>query len=230
MSGNKELVVAAEKGNLERVQQLLAQRADVESRNPDKDNSTALIETGVNGRTDITQALLAAGANFNATDESGRTALHFAGDMGHTATAQALLAAGANTDAKDSRNGSTALHFAGVEEHTATAQALLAAGANPEAKDIYGQTALGSAIGETRKLLEEAAKVKDVVSRADQGRLTTADKSSLDSVTEAEYWTPLLFASARGLQTAVKNVLESKASVDKPNKAINVSDGDVNAS
>eukprot|EP00808_Paulinella_micropora_P023164 g55812.t1 len=76
----------------------------------------------------------------------------------------------------------------------------------------------------TAKLLEEAAKVKHVVSSAERGELTAAGKSSLDSATEAKYWTPLLFATARGLQTAVQNILESKASVDKPNKATNVSE------
>eukprot|EP00808_Paulinella_micropora_P019581 g7017.t1 len=198
MSG-KEFVEEAQNGELDRVRQLLAQRANVESRNPIRWNRTALIETGVNGRTDIFQALLAAGANVHATDEYGYTALHYAGRWGRTATAQALLTAGAHTEAKNN-DGKTALDFARE-------------GNEPE----------------TAKLLEEAAKVKHVVSRAERGELTAAVKSSLDSATEAEYWTPLLFATARGLQTAVQNILESKASVDKPNKATNVSDDDVNA-
>eukprot|EP00808_Paulinella_micropora_P025964 g61317.t1 len=71
-----------------------------------------------------------------------------------------------------------------------------------------GQTALDCARifnhTETIKLLEEAAK--------------------------AIPWTALQCAGLQGLQTAAKNILDSKASVDKPNKASNVSDNDVNAS
>eukprot|EP00808_Paulinella_micropora_P020554 g60951.t1 len=187
MSG-EQLRKAAQEGNLERVQELLAQRADVETKGG-WDNRTALIETGQNGRTDIAQALLAAGANVHAKDRDGYTALHLAGVTGHTATAQALLAAGAQIEAKTNW-GNTALDLACQQNKP-----------------------------ETIKLLEEAAKVKHVVSSAERGELTAADKSSLDSATEAEYWTPLLFATARGLQTAVQNILEGKASVDKPNKA-----------
>eukprot|EP00808_Paulinella_micropora_P031640 g408.t1 len=67
MSG-EQLRKAAEEGNLKRVQELLAQRADVETKGG-LFNRTALIETGLSGRTDIAQALLAAGANVNATDK-----------------------------------------------------------------------------------------------------------------------------------------------------------------
>eukprot|EP00808_Paulinella_micropora_P021102 g66515.t1 len=133
MSG-EQLRKAAEVGDLERVQELLAQRADVETKGGDW-NRTALIQTGLNGRTDIAQALLAAGANVNAADKTGYMALHYAGGKGHTATAQALLAAGAHPEAKTLKDGYTALHEAGLWGHTATAQALLAAGAHTEAKD-----------------------------------------------------------------------------------------------
>eukprot|EP00808_Paulinella_micropora_P015194 g28445.t1 len=148
---------------------------------------------------------------------NGFTALILAGFNGRTATAQALLAAGAHIEAKDN-SGDTALHCAGLYGHTATARALLAAGAQTEAKNNYGSTALDLASGETRKLLEEAAKVRDLVSRAERGRLTPADKSNLDSMAEAFPWTALQYASLHGLQTAAKNILDSKASVDKPNK------------
>eukprot|EP00808_Paulinella_micropora_P002414 g69873.t1 len=104
MSG-KEFVEAAQNGKLDRVRELLAQRADVESRNPARMNNTALMETASNGRTDIFQALLAAGANVNAANEKGITALHMAGWNGYTEMAQALLAAGANPEAKDNLAG-----------------------------------------------------------------------------------------------------------------------------
>eukprot|EP00808_Paulinella_micropora_P012870 g11529.t1 len=256
MSG-QQLYEEAEKGNLKRVQELLAQRADVETKGG-RWNNTALIETGVNGRTDIAQALLAAGANVNATGRDGCTALHHAGGYGQTATAQALLAAGAQTEAKSnggntalhmagaygqtataqallaagaqteakSNGGDTALILAGLNGHTATAQALLAAGAHIEAKSNSGATALDLARSnnkpETVKLLEEAAKVRDLVSRAERGQLTPADKSNLDSMAEALPWTALQYASLHGLHTAAKNILDSKASVDKPNKASDV--------
>eukprot|EP00808_Paulinella_micropora_P031373 g71391.t1 len=46
----EKFVEAARNGELDRVRELLAQRADVESRG--RWNYTALIETGCNGRTD----------------------------------------------------------------------------------------------------------------------------------------------------------------------------------
>eukprot|EP00808_Paulinella_micropora_P029898 g44736.t1 len=142
--------------------ELLAQRADVETRSGDAWNGTALIETGKNGRTDIAQALLAAGANVNAADNDRWTALIVAGRDGHTATAQALLAAGAHINATNML-GSTALTLAAWSGHTATAEMLLAAGANINHKGVYGESALDEARRrghpETAKMLEEAAKM-----------------------------------------------------------------------
>eukprot|EP00808_Paulinella_micropora_P002886 g63613.t1 len=63
----EQLREAAMNGNLQRVQELLAKRADVESKGGPS-GRTALIEAGYNGRTDVTIALFAAGANVHATD------------------------------------------------------------------------------------------------------------------------------------------------------------------
>eukprot|EP00808_Paulinella_micropora_P027789 g63666.t1 len=179
-----------------------------------------LAQEAENGNLQRVKVLLAQGVSADSKGSDGFPALVIAGAKGHTAVAEALLTARANVHATDPR-GNTALHWVVLNGNTETAQALLAAGAHTEAKNNDEMTALDLLFAdeETPKLLEEAAKVKHVVSRAERGELTAADKSSLDSATEAEYWTPLLFATARGLQTAVQNILDIKASVDKPNKA-----------
>lgn len=68
----------------------------------------------------ITLALIAAGADVNATGNDGRRALHFAAEYRQTETVKALVAAGAEVNAQD-KTGNSALHFccAGGDEKTA---------------------------------------------------------------------------------------------------------------
>eukprot|EP00808_Paulinella_micropora_P002881 g63608.t1 len=107
----QELVKAVVDGQLDRVKELLAQGVSAESKDSSAPHSTALIKAGWKGHTTIAEALLAARANVNATNDDGSTALILAGANGHTPTAQALLAAGANLEAKTNA-GKTALDLA----------------------------------------------------------------------------------------------------------------------
>lgn len=115
------------------------------------------------GDTEAVLALLAAGAEVDASDELGLTPLINAAESGHTDTLKALLAAGADVNAVN-RTGITALISAAWEGNSDTAQVLLVAGADPNKKDINGETALTIAASEGHSaivaaLLEKAADV-----------------------------------------------------------------------
>ena len=139
---DKYLLKAAKKGDLKKIQKLLAGHTipDVNA----KDNyigNAALIFAAHHGFTAIVQELIAAGADVNIENKLGNTSLVEAAREGHTAIVQALIVAGAHINANN--NGNTALMRAAYKGHTATTQALVAAGAHIEAKDNFlGNTAL----------------------------------------------------------------------------------------
>ncbi|MEK7801635.1 MAG: ankyrin repeat domain-containing protein [Pseudomonadota bacterium] len=94
-----------------------------------------------------TLALLAQGANIEATDNNGNTPLLLAGGMHGTKIVLALLAQGANIEATNN-NGNTPLLLAAARGgDTDTVLCLLAQGANIEATNKYGETALMRAAG-----------------------------------------------------------------------------------
>ena len=95
---NKALLVASEKGQEDKVRQLITANADVEAR--DEDGWTPLHQTARNGYKAVAEMLLAVKANVDAT-AGGWTPLHVAAVKGHSAVAEVLLAAKANVDATD---------------------------------------------------------------------------------------------------------------------------------
>jgi uncharacterized protein len=82
-------------------------------------------------------------------DEYGRTPLHYAAADGKVEEVIRLLAAGANPNAQDD-NGWSPLHFAAQAVSPGATEALLAAGAQTELKDSFGNTALSTAVFESR--------------------------------------------------------------------------------
>ena len=82
-------------------------------------------------------------------DEYGRTPLHYAASDGKVEEVIRLLAAGANPNAQDD-NGWSPLHFAAQAVSPGATEALLAAGAQTELKDSFGNTALSTAVFESR--------------------------------------------------------------------------------
>ena len=113
--------------------------ADIETASmSEREKTDALIEVAENNDITEIQRLIAAGADVNATDNSGMTALMFAAKED---TAKVLLEAGADVNAKDN-DGKTALMFAATNNSSDVAWLLLAAGADANAKDNDGSTAL----------------------------------------------------------------------------------------
>lgn len=98
------------------------------------------------GMVDTVAALLAAGADVQASDERGYTALFHAchdpdADQGHPAVVEQLLAAGADKEACIGFGVRPLMYAAGNGE-AAVVQALLRAGADPLARNEVGRTAL----------------------------------------------------------------------------------------
>lgn len=82
-------------------------------------------------------------------DEYGRTPLHYAAADGKVEEVIRLLSAGANPNAQDD-NGWSPLHFAAQAVSPGATEALLGAGAQTELKDSFGNTALSTAVFQSR--------------------------------------------------------------------------------
>ncbi len=108
-----------------------------------------LIKAITKGRTETVAAMLAEGADVNATDARGKTPLMIAAYRGHTEIAALLIKAGAKLDRRDGI-GNTALVYATYYAQLqpacrwlAIAKSLCEAGADPTIPGGYrGMTAL----------------------------------------------------------------------------------------
>jgi hypothetical protein len=102
---------------------------------------TPLMSAIVGGETPKALALIAAGANVNASDQHGGTALILAAGAGDTGTVQALLAGGAQVNARN-RDGETALFSAAFLGRLAVVRELVRHGADVNATSRLGVTPL----------------------------------------------------------------------------------------
>lgn len=100
------LIDAAGRGDLEIVQHLLIEGADINMR--DNDGWTALMSAARDNHLDVIQHLLTAGADIHVRDHDGETALMLAARWGHFEVVQQLLNAGADIHIRN-QYGNTAL-------------------------------------------------------------------------------------------------------------------------
>jgi ankyrin repeat protein len=105
-----------------------------------------LMTASAYGDTDVTSALLAAGANVNHTNKFGESALVYAAANGHTEVALSLLANGANVN-HTCKSGSSPLNMAAAAGHTDMTSVLLTAGANINHTTNAGNSSLILAAG-----------------------------------------------------------------------------------
>ena len=160
------LMLAAQAGNVETVQLLLAYGAEVNSR--DTQGRTALMEAAARGHSRAAQVLLDHDADVDGERGSGlvrsffgalrtgfglldnqeasdsqnnRTPLMMAASGGHPQTIQVLVHQGADVDIQDS-GGSTALMLAAGGGYFRAVEVLLEAQAEIDKKDRQGRTAL----------------------------------------------------------------------------------------
>ena len=142
----------------------------------------------------ITKALLAKGADVNATDSAHRTALHHAK---HKEIVEILLAHKADMNALD-KSGWTPLHFARACDKQAVADALAKAGARDWVK-VPGGTELhqAAADGDVPRVRELLKAKPELVNAKDKGN-----------------GTPLFWAVAQGHKEIVALLIASKADVN----------------
>ncbi|XP_029195259.2 kinase D-interacting substrate of 220 kDa-like isoform X4 [Acropora millepora] len=194
-NGQTSLIIAAEKGNLEIVHELI--KRNVQLNVQDEDGWTALIAACKEGHHEIAKELLEGGAKVQLPDLGGWSPLVWASYKGHAEIVRELLNYGADPNERG-QHGMTALIWASGRGHTEVVDHLLEAGANPDAADKYGTTALvwscrKGHLGAIKSLLLKNANVNTASSRG---------------------WTPLIMAAKGGYTEVVDILLEREPHIN----------------
>ncbi|NXX33976.1 ANKR6 protein, partial [Nicator chloris] len=135
---SERLLVAAYKGQVENVVQLINRGAKVAVT---KHGRTPLHLAAYKGHLHVVQVLLKAGCDLDIQDDGDQTALHRAAVVGNTDIIATLIQEGCALDRQD-KDGNTALHEACWHGFSQSAKALVKAGANVLAKNKAGNTPL----------------------------------------------------------------------------------------
>jgi ankyrin repeat protein len=158
-NGITDLMVAASRGELARVEALLREGADANAH--DAFGQTALMYAASAGHQAIVEELIDAGANVEARNRNNKSSFDLAGARGHAAVATLLRNARLFLAARDGdlaklnelldggvdpnallRDEWTALMIATLHNHPQIVAALLRRGAYPDAHNATGWTAL----------------------------------------------------------------------------------------
>lgn len=137
----REFMAMAEDGDVEGVKSYLKLHVNVNIRENDAGNRTALMAAASGGRLEVIDLLLEHGAALELQDSEGKTALVCAIEYGKIDAVKKLLERGANPDASDPWSKWTGLMYASIEGKREIVELLLAHGVNPHATDSSGFTA-----------------------------------------------------------------------------------------
>ncbi|KAK2881701.1 hypothetical protein QQF64_008133 [Cirrhinus molitorella] len=137
LRAGERLYQASLSGNLVAMATALAEGAEVNWSNPERDGRTALIGSAVGGSLLACEFLLQNGANVNHRDQHGQGALHAAATYGHTGQVCLLLKRGANQYAADEK-GNDPLSIAIETAHADIVTLLRMARMNEEMRDSEG--------------------------------------------------------------------------------------------
>jgi ankyrin repeat protein len=223
------LIVAAHRGDAARVAWLLARGAPREVM--DADGMTALFHATMQGCTDAACALIAAGANVDAS-VNGYTVTYYAACNGHTDILRALLAAGANFETTRT-NARTPLYDAAENGRTDAVRMLLAAGANFNAtielfsrKTALHAAAAGGHADAARALLAAGADANAVSTKGETPLHVAVLEDHFDAIrallaaganvnaAAADGSTPLLIAAKQGFLGTVRVLIAAGANLE----------------
>ena len=134
---------AARTGDLNRVQKLVVQGADVNAKAVR--DETPLMLAALAGQGEIVNYLLQRGADIGARNASGMTTLHAAAYGGHADIVSLLVAKGAEVNDSANHFGISPLHLASEENHPGAVKELLRHGADVAAVEINGYSSISHA-------------------------------------------------------------------------------------
>ncbi|XP_011701700.1 PREDICTED: kinase D-interacting substrate of 220 kDa [Wasmannia auropunctata] len=198
-NGSTALILAATKGKIHFIRELINHGADVNAE--DADNWTALLCAAKEGHTEICLELLEHGADLEHRDMGGWTALMWATYKGKSTTVTMLLGRGADVNAHGNFHISSLVWAAG-RGYTDIVKDLIAHGAKVNVGDKYGTTAL---IWASRKGNVE---IVDILLKAG-ANVETAGMYS---------WTALVVATLGNHVEVVSLLLEHKPNVNALDK------------
>lgn len=137
----EQLRNAAESGNLEEVERLIALGAAIEAK--DNEGRTPLRYAASNGHEAVCRLLIEKNAIVEAKDNSGRTSLMRAAQYGHEAVCRLLIANKAAIETKCNDDGGwTPLLYASHRGHEDVCRLLIENKAAIDEQDYYGSSAL----------------------------------------------------------------------------------------
>ena len=160
-----DIFEAARKGNIGRIEELLANGAGVNQR--DNFGFTALHFAAGYGHEAVVTRLIELGAGVNQANKFGFTALHCAAMNGHENTIRVLIEADADINQQDNR-GETALHSAARNGHENAIRGLIEAGADMNQTTYKGKTAVDLATAFNQPTT--VALLNDYIQRMEQAR------------------------------------------------------------
>jgi len=138
VAAGSDVADAAKRGDKAAVRTLLAQKADVNARQPDGD--TALHWAAWRDDVELATVLLRAGANANPANLTGATPLQLASVNGNAAMIEVLLKAGVDANTPLSKYNDTALMLAARTGKPEAIRVLLEHGADVNARENWGGT------------------------------------------------------------------------------------------
>ncbi|MFT7802843.1 kinase D-interacting substrate of 220 kDa-like [Arapaima gigas] len=232
-NGQTPLMLAAEQGSLEIVQELIRRGANVNL--DDVDCWTALISSAKEGHVDVVKELLESGAYIEHRDMGGWTALMWAAYKGRVEVAKILLENGANPNTTGQYSVYPIIWAAG-RGHAQIVHLLLHHGAKVNCSDKYGTTPL---IWAARKghydcvmhLLENGADVDQEGANsmtalivAVKGGYTEVVKELLKrnpnvNMTDKDGNTALMIAAKEGYTEIVQDLLDAGTYVNIPDRS-----------
>ncbi len=130
---------ALKENDFDRLSEMIDQISDVDVRLAD--GRTALMLTSKHGLTDVTEALLRAGADVNARNNNGGTPLMYSAIQSNQSIVEMLLDHGAEVNVT-AKFGWTALMVMAAKGHSKAIERLLAHGADANHRDTYQWTPL----------------------------------------------------------------------------------------